>query len=180
MNSSLLRSRAAFSLVEVTLALGVAAFCLVSIFGLLPIGVSTNQASFEQTGAANVASTVAADLRAYSSASSTAKTTTYYQIPVPIAPPTAASGFTTFYVRADGTRSGEVKQDANPTQAPHYRVTLYFNAAGAGPTSNPGNPNAVSTRMLITWPALADGKANSAPSKFSGSFESFVGLNANN
>ena len=31
-----LRSLAAFSLVEVTLALGIAAFCLIAVFGLVP------------------------------------------------------------------------------------------------------------------------------------------------
>ncbi|HEV2841922.1 MAG TPA: hypothetical protein VGW39_11395 [Chthoniobacterales bacterium] len=31
-----------FSLVEVTLALGVASVCLIAIFGLLPVGLRTN------------------------------------------------------------------------------------------------------------------------------------------
>src|SRR5882724_1379565 len=33
---------AAFSLIEVVLALGVAAFCLIAVLGLLPVGVQTN------------------------------------------------------------------------------------------------------------------------------------------
>jgi uncharacterized protein (TIGR02598 family) len=32
-----------FSLVEVTLALGIAAFCLIALFGLMPVGVQTNR-----------------------------------------------------------------------------------------------------------------------------------------
>lgn len=54
---------AAFSLVEVTLALGVAGFCLLAVFALLPIGVKTNQTSFSQTAAATILSDVVADMR---------------------------------------------------------------------------------------------------------------------
>src|SRR5262249_27215684 len=36
-------SRSAFSLGEVTLALAIAAFCLVSLFGLVPVGVQINR-----------------------------------------------------------------------------------------------------------------------------------------
>jgi len=57
------RSRA-FSLVEVTLALGVAAFCLIAIFGLTPVGVQTNRNATSQTAATNIISAVVADLRA--------------------------------------------------------------------------------------------------------------------
>lgn len=56
-------SLSAFSLVEVTLALGIAAFALLSIFGLLPIGMSSNQASVEQTIATNIVTGIMADLR---------------------------------------------------------------------------------------------------------------------
>ncbi|MDX2082011.1 MAG: hypothetical protein SFU53_14595 [Terrimicrobiaceae bacterium] len=51
-----------FSLVEVTLAVGITAFCLVAIFGLLPIGLNTNRAAFEQTAALHQASAVVADI----------------------------------------------------------------------------------------------------------------------
>ena len=55
---------AAFSLVEVTLALGVGAFCLIAVFGLLPVGVQTNQRATSQTAAASIMANVIADLRA--------------------------------------------------------------------------------------------------------------------
>ena len=35
--------KAGFSLVEVTIAVGIAAFCLISIIGLLPAGFSANK-----------------------------------------------------------------------------------------------------------------------------------------
>src|SRR5438874_4482039 len=59
-----LRRVHAFSLVEVTLAIGVAAFCLLAVFGLVPIGVQTNRNATSQTAAANIMAAVIADLRA--------------------------------------------------------------------------------------------------------------------
>lgn len=57
------RPISAFSLVEVTIAIGVAAFALVAIFGLLPIGIESNQAAIQQTRAVNLAATIVEDLR---------------------------------------------------------------------------------------------------------------------
>ncbi len=54
----------AFSLVEVTLALGIAAFCLIAVFGLIPVGVQTNRNATSQTAATNIMAAVIADLRA--------------------------------------------------------------------------------------------------------------------
>jgi uncharacterized protein (TIGR02598 family) len=57
-------SHCAFSLVEVTLALGIAAFCLIAVFGLIPVGVQTNRNAASQTAATNIMAAVVADLRA--------------------------------------------------------------------------------------------------------------------
>ena len=54
----------AFSLVEVTLALGISAFCLMAVFGLIPVGVQTNRNATSQTAASNIMAAVVADLRA--------------------------------------------------------------------------------------------------------------------
>ena len=54
----------AFSLIEVTLALGIAAFCLIAVFGLMPVGVQTNRNATSQTAATNIMAAVVADLRA--------------------------------------------------------------------------------------------------------------------
>jgi uncharacterized protein (TIGR02598 family) len=56
--------RAAFSLVEVTLALGIAAFCLLTVFALLPVALKTQQASIQQTTANTIISQIVADLGA--------------------------------------------------------------------------------------------------------------------
>ena len=59
-------NRRGFSLVEVTLALGVASVCLIAIFGLLPVGLRTNQDAIQQGSAADILGAVMADLRATS------------------------------------------------------------------------------------------------------------------
>jgi len=58
------RFTSGFSLVELTLALGIAAFCLIAVFGLLPVGVQTNRNATSQTAATNIMAAVVSDLRA--------------------------------------------------------------------------------------------------------------------
>ena len=58
------RRAAAFSLVEVTIALGVAAICLLPLVGLLPAGLKTQQASAQQTIANQIMTVLLSDLRA--------------------------------------------------------------------------------------------------------------------
>jgi type II secretory pathway pseudopilin PulG len=62
---------AAFSLVEVVLALGVAGFCLVAIVGLMPVGVQTNRNANSQTAATNIMAAIVADLRTTPAAATT-------------------------------------------------------------------------------------------------------------
>jgi uncharacterized protein (TIGR02598 family) len=68
---SALHSIGAFSLVEVTLALGIAAFCLIAVIGTIPVGVRTTRNATSQTAATNIMSAVVADLRATPKSSST-------------------------------------------------------------------------------------------------------------
>ena len=54
----------AFSLVELTLALGIAGFALVATSGLLSVGVRTNRYAASETSANSIIAAVVADLRA--------------------------------------------------------------------------------------------------------------------
>jgi uncharacterized protein (TIGR02598 family) len=54
----------AFSLVEITFALGVGAFALLAILGMLPVGLKTQQASVQQTTANQIISQIFSFLRA--------------------------------------------------------------------------------------------------------------------
>jgi len=58
------RSGVGFSLVEIVLALGVAAFALIAVMGILPVGIKIQQASVNQTKANAVISQIIDDLRA--------------------------------------------------------------------------------------------------------------------
>ena len=126
---------AGFSLVEVTLALGVAAFCLIALFGLLPLGVQTNQTSISQTAAASVLSSVGADLRA---TPKTSLRSPQYDITF------GAAKF--LYFDAEGRSVSPT----DPNTTPRYRVTITFPASPVGAFA----PTFVS--LKVTWPALVD------------------------
>ena len=44
------RKHAAFTLVEVALAMGIASFCLVVVLGLVPLGIDNERESFGRDG----------------------------------------------------------------------------------------------------------------------------------
>ena len=166
-------SSGGFSLVEVTLALGVAAFCLITLFGLLPVGVTSNQMAFGRTAAASVAANIVADLRA-TPVVAVATPSPGYGIPVPA----SATETHTIFLHSDGTAAvasgsaptGAVDMNAQPAYNPQYRVTMAFVPPAAG------QRNATSVRVLVTWPAMADPTAATTPSNFSGSLETIIAL----
>ena len=82
------RSLSAFSLIELTLAIGIAAFCLLAVMGLIPIAVLTNRNTTSQTAATNIVAAVVADLRAtpLTVPPGRATTSVQYQIPIPPKP----------------------------------------------------------------------------------------------
>jgi len=137
-------SAPAFSLVEVTLALGVAAFCLIALMGLLSAGINTNRAGIEQTSASLLIANVSTDL------SSTAQ-------PGPLFGFAANTAIQTRFVAEDGTISPTLVSSSR------YRLTIQRNA-GAGFASVP-------VRVFVSWPAAADPDPADWPSRFSGSQE---------
>jgi uncharacterized protein (TIGR02598 family) len=157
------RLTSAFSLVEVTLALGVAAFCLIAVFGLMPVGVQTNRNATSQTRATNIMAAVMADLRATSRANTTSS-----QFAIMFG--TAK----TLYFNSEGEAScdlaGSQKADCASAWSPaiqtRYRLTVTF------PTSPTGLSYA---DLRVTWPAPAD-PANTTPS---GTAEVFAAFDRN-
>lgn len=160
-----------FSLVEVALALGVAVFALVAIIGLIPVGLNSNQTSSEQTAAAGLAAALVTDLRTTPVVvPPVSKNSPRYQVPLP------PSGDEThsLFLKEDGSVSGSIDANANASEDPRYRVTLFITA----PTA-PTQKAATIVRLLITWPAMADPQAAVAPAKYSGSYEVMTALNRN-
>ena len=181
------RPLAAFSLVEVTLALGIMAFCLLAVFGLLPTGLNSDKAAIQQTAAAGMAVALAADLR---QTPATAANATVAQSPqFFIAVPTLSgqgSVIHTRFLTDDGAWASSTPTtapdpaapdpNADPSQNPRYRATLVFTRKD---TANTTDRMATAVRVLVTWPALADPSGTGLPVKFSGSFETMIALDRN-
>jgi uncharacterized protein (TIGR02598 family) len=156
----------AFSLVELTLALGVASFCLLAVFALFPTSLRTNQNTVQQTIDTSWARAIAADLRATPNTSSSS---VRYGIGIPA----TGTATHTIFLQEDGTATAQ-DTDAVPSQNPKYRATISFTA----PT-NSSQKTATIVRILLTWPALADKAAATTPSNYTGSYEAVTALNRN-
>ena len=181
-----LRRVHAFSLVELTLALGVAAFCLIGVFGLMPVGVQTNRNSTSQSAAANIMAAVVSDLRAASRLYSNSKAY--------LAGDQVTSG-SNCYAAIQATTG---HPPPNPTywslvsSCPRFGISfgtpaiLYFDTQGQfatsiSPTSryqlNVTFPwtsgNVYGADLKVTWPASAD------PTTPSGSAEMFAAFDRN-
>jgi len=145
-----LRVTAAFSLVEVVLALGVAAFCLIAVMGMLPAGLKVQQASVRQTTANEIMAAVLNDLRAD------------VVLPPGQASKEQDSGFglhghwalvavpDTLFFTNEGNQTGSVVQGTFPP-APsdavfRAKITYLF-----PPTATTSVAN-----VIITWPAQVD------------------------
>jgi uncharacterized protein (TIGR02598 family) len=137
--------QAAFSLVEVTLALGVAAFCLLAVFGLMPVGVQTNRNATSQTAAANIMAAVVADLRATPKANTTSS-----QFGITF------GANTTLYF--DGTGLFSISQGANS----RYRLNVTWSGSAALRYAY----------LKVTWPAAVD-PTTTTPSGLAEMFSAF-------
>ena len=137
--------RSGFSLVEVTLALGVAAFCLVVVFGLIPVGMKSNQAAVEQTAASGILSAVIADLRATPATLPQGQQTASQQFAITIpANPVAATQTATLYFNESGEYSQTLGADSR------YRLTVTF------PPNGTNAKTATFVNLKVSWPAAAD------------------------
>jgi len=126
-----------FSLIEVTMAIGIAAFCLLAIFALLPLGVTTNRGSINNTIAAGLAAGIVADLRAVppSATSGTTPSPLYGLDP---------TGTGQLYLGEDGSKKGSAADAdylAKITITPptgigptNVFIQIYQPAAAANPT----------------------------------------------
>ena len=141
----------AFSLVEVTLALGIAAFCLIAVFGLVPVAALTNRNAASQTRATNIMASVIADLRA-----------------TPNANPTSTQFVITFgtckrlYFNSEGqvVSSGACDPSTTAPATSRYQVNVTWSDSGWSQLRY--------ADVKVTWPAAA------AAANASGSTEMFA------
>jgi len=161
MKFSFCRRTAGFSLVEVTLALGVAGFCLVALLGLLPVALNSNRAAIEQTAANGILSAIIADLRATppTAPRGVAATSQQYSIPIPA---NGSPGTNTIFFNSD-------RQVVATAPLGRYLLTIAF----LPPPGGSGARAATMMDLKVTWPAAA------AATNAAGSVETFVALDRN-
>jgi hypothetical protein len=157
----------AFSLVEVTLALGVAAFCLIAVFGLMPVGLQTNRNSTSQTGATNIIAFVVADLRANYKSNLTTWRSPLLCITL------GNRNQPPLYFDSQNRCSGNLAGSTNPCGGvfspvlqTQYRVNITF---------PPSTGNLTYADLKVTWPAAA----NPVTTTPSGSVEIFAAFERN-
>lgn len=161
------RRAAAFTLVEVTLALGIAVFALVVMFGLLNVGVSSSAASFEQTVAANILSSVAADLRSAPRSTTVSVSTLVYGLAVP---QPAAAGVTPSFPALPTVKYLDASGQVAAAEQARYRLSVW---------TRPGaDRQATLARVIVSWPPAADLTLPTG-AKAAGSVETLVALDRN-
>jgi uncharacterized protein (TIGR02598 family) len=128
--------RRGFSLAELSIALGIAAFALIAIFGLLPVGVGSNNASIRQTEAVNLATGLIEDLR--QAPPGAGSLSARYQIPL-------NQSSAEFFI----SRSGE----SVPESAADYRVAVRLTSPASGRRATCGS-------IVLSWPAAAEAALN--------------------
>jgi uncharacterized protein (TIGR02598 family) len=149
-------SRNGFSLVEVTLALGVAAISMIAIFGLLVSGTQVNHTAIEQSASSDILTAVAADLRA---TPKTNTTSTQYGITIPAG---GTAGTSTLYFNSQGQSSTSLIAGSR------YQLTITFLANGGAART------ATFVNLKMTWPAAANPTTAATSSA-----ETFVALDRN-
>jgi uncharacterized protein (TIGR02598 family) len=160
-----------FSLVEVAIALGVAAFCLLILLGSLPAGLKTQQASAQQTIANGVITEILGDLRAD------------VRLPPGQASKETVSGFglhghwlqvsqpDTLYFTNEGRWTGTLN---NPTPDPtadagaalRAKITYLF----------PPSASTAVAKITVSWPPQIDPTVPGAPVP-AGFVETFIAVN---
>ena len=155
--------RSAFSLIEVALALGIASFALLTLFGLLPLGINNNQASIEQTMATNITTAIISDLREAPNTSMIAARAGLH----PVSPQYNIDVTKTSPQIIYLDNSGSLQPSSGGSA--RYKATIVLaqsSSAGASPlrTATLGN-------ITVSWPAPA-------PSPL-GAISTYVGLDRN-
>lgn len=118
LSTKLLRGAAGFSLVEVTLALGIVSFSLLTVLGLMPVGLSTLKQATEQTTESQIVQKIGGE----------AYLTSFSQL-------AASFSNRTFYYDDRGKFL-----DVSPAAAP--AATRYWAHATVGDSVFPGSANA--------------------------------------
>jgi type II secretory pathway pseudopilin PulG len=151
---------AAFSLIELVVALGIVAFALLTMVALLPIGMKVNQVSVEETRAANLLTALEADLRNTHPSLNGGKSK-LFGLPLPYTTSSGTvvlnSALTDNATTLPSTDTTGVNEDeslaaisANPR--PRYQVSvIYIKTSGDLPV---GSLAPYEARLIVNWPSV--------------------------
>jgi len=136
------RSKNAFSLVEVVIALGLFSFCIVAITGLLSVGLGSTRSVVNESGAVNIATSVFGAWEAQQSGSAT--------LNVP--------GLFTNLPGLSTTTSNNFYFDQSGVQVPGggqgaFQMAYITTSSGAAPAIN------TKVDLVFTWPVGAPAAA---------------------
>lgn len=130
----------AFSLVEVVMALGVVAFAIVAVMGLLPVGLREARNSTAEVQAVNLMTLLVADLK-----NATARggaTSSMGLSPTPAASGVSVATIHTFYT--DAAQGLTTTRSADSL----YRVTLRYNRLDS--------LTGTEAFLMVSWPPMTD------------------------
>jgi uncharacterized protein (TIGR02598 family) len=178
--------QSAFSLIEVVIALGIAAFALIAILASLPIGLMLNRDSSDELHASNLLTMLAADLRNTDPRLNNGKSLVFgLQIPYQISGTQVAFNGTIMPVTVASTAisssctSGVDSLDNPITLAdapPAYQVSVIYTTLPSGnPTVTP-----IQARLVVSWPGLKSAKVSDLTdlSKVKGFVETYIAFPA--
>ncbi len=142
-----LKSKKAFSLVEVAVALAIVVFALFSMVGLLNVGLQNTHDSRERIQAATIAEQICATRRAAPTNDFTGGTSPQPGFPLPVLQIAANNLTTPLYITRDGLLTSQDNADFGFV----YSITPKFDPIPAGNTSN----GVSQVYMAIFWPPHA-------------------------
>lgn len=167
MHRSKLNIKAAFSLIEVTVAIGIISFCALAVMGLLPVAVNSYRRGYDQSQATTALNAFANGLHTLSISNG------YYVMPYPFTSTKWPTNVTTINGTNQSTTNGTNSMDWL-VDGIGNRYTLYYTVTA--PTNGAGYQAYVS----IAWPSTAgwqDSATNVGWTNAAGSVESTIYFN---
>ena len=165
-----MKNKSGFSLIEVTLALGLSAFCLTTLIGLIPVGLRSNQSSQEKCSAADVAAILLSDLQSAPKGKllMTGSNQQVDGLTIPEADTVVTTGTQQIYY-------SEAVDSHNSHFSTSSAGTRYLVSVSIQPPkmTNLAQRGATNVHVRVTWPALADAKSAQ------GALEMFSALDRN-
>jgi type II secretory pathway pseudopilin PulG len=145
------RRSKAFSLVEVALALGVIAFVLIGVTGLLVAGVNSNKTSVEEIRATHILTLVESDL--LNSIPGADGLSLLFSLPSPYAPDSTGTRLISRQSLVPGklytVQLGENERPVSAAETGRFRVSVIFTHIPPAESLAP-----VEARLIVNWPPL--------------------------